>query len=328
MVENWKTVFELKELPFYFVQIAPYWYNNQSDILSGKLYDEQYKSSLIVPNAGMAATVDLGEEFCIHPAEKKIVGERLSYCALSETYGVKGIAYKNPNFKSIAIKDSAAIISFDNIAIGLTSYGKEISNVEIAGDNQPFTFHLHNIVLHLINTALVYLFCIYLVYSPWSTVDGPQSMVHSPWSIVDSQQSTVDGQQSTVRFRQSMIEGQESSPDISSKFPKQKSEDITTVDRGPSTVDSSVDCRPSTADYITITITDNGVGRVFTREYNRNNPASTGKGLHIMEDYYALFEKLYNIRITADFEDLYTDSGEAAGTRVRVRVPVRKGLEK
>ena len=138
MVENWKTVFELKELPFYFVQIAPYWYNNQSDILSGKLYDEQYKSSLIVPNAGMAATVDLGEEFCIHPAEKKIVGERLSYCALSETYGVKGIAYKNPNFKSIAIKDSAAIISFDNIAIGLTSYGKEISNVEIAGDNQQF----------------------------------------------------------------------------------------------------------------------------------------------------------------------------------------------
>jgi sialate O-acetylesterase len=51
---------------------------------------------------------------------------------------VKGIAYKNPNFKSIAIKDSAAIISFDNIAIGLTSYGKEISNVEIAGDNQQF----------------------------------------------------------------------------------------------------------------------------------------------------------------------------------------------
>lgn len=138
MVENWKTVFGLDKLPFYFVQIAPYWYNNQKDILSGKFYDEQYKASQIVPNAGMAATVDLGDEYCIHPAEKKTVGERLSYCALAETYGIKGIAYKNPNYKSIAIKDSSAVITFDNIAIGLTSFGKEITNVEIAGDDKQF----------------------------------------------------------------------------------------------------------------------------------------------------------------------------------------------
>lgn len=138
MIENWKAAFELKELPFYFVQIAPYWYNNQKDILSGKFYDEQYKASQIIPQSGMAATVDLGDEFCIHPAEKKTVGERLSYCALTETYGVKGIAYKNPNYKSMVIKDSTVVITFDNIAVGLTSYGKEITNVEIAGDDQQF----------------------------------------------------------------------------------------------------------------------------------------------------------------------------------------------
>jgi sialate O-acetylesterase len=138
MVENWKTVFELKELPFYFVQIAPYWYNNQKDILSGKFYDEQYKSSLIVPKAGMAATVDLGDELCIHPAEKKIVGERLSYCALAETYGINGIAYKNPTYKSMTVKDSAIVVAFDNLVMGLTGYGKEITNVEIAGEDKQF----------------------------------------------------------------------------------------------------------------------------------------------------------------------------------------------
>jgi len=34
---------------------------------------------------------------------------------------------------------------------------------KIAGNNQPFTFHLHNLILHLINTALVYLFCFLLI---------------------------------------------------------------------------------------------------------------------------------------------------------------------
>lgn len=138
MTENWKQVFGLEKLPFYFVQIAPYWYNNSKDILSGKFYDEQYKASLSIPNAGMVATVDLGDELCIHPAEKKTVGNRLSYWALSETYGVEGLNYKNPCFKSSAVKDSSLVITFDNLVVGLTSFGKEISNFEIAGDDKQF----------------------------------------------------------------------------------------------------------------------------------------------------------------------------------------------
>jgi len=138
MVAKWKSDFELKELPFYFVQIAPFWYNNSKDILSGKFYDEQLKSSLEIPNAGMVTTVDVGEEFCIHPAEKEILGQRLSYWALSETYKMEGIAYKNPIYKSVAVKDSALVLSFDNLVNGLTSYGKELTNFEIAGDDKVF----------------------------------------------------------------------------------------------------------------------------------------------------------------------------------------------
>jgi sialate O-acetylesterase len=138
MVEEWKSDFELKEFPFYFVQIAPYWYNNSKDILSGKFYDEQYKASLNIPRAGMVATVDFGEELCIHPAEKKAVGQRLTYWALSETYGVNGIAYKNPVYKDVVVKDSSLVVSFDNLVNGLTSFGKEITNFEIAGEDQKF----------------------------------------------------------------------------------------------------------------------------------------------------------------------------------------------
>jgi len=138
MIAKWKSDFELTELPFYFVQIAPYWYNNSKDILSGKFYDEQLKASLEIPNAGMVGTVDFGEEFCIHPAEKQIVGKRLSNWALSETYKVEGIAYKNPIYKSVTVKDSSLVVSFDNLVNGLTSFGKELTNFEIAGDDKVF----------------------------------------------------------------------------------------------------------------------------------------------------------------------------------------------
>lgn len=138
MVEKWKSDFELTEFPFYFVQIAPYNYNNSKDILSGKFYDEQYKSSLEIPNAGMVATVDLGEEFCIHPAEKKTVGQRLAYWALSETYKKQGIACKNPAYKSVEVKDSSLVVTFDNLVMGLSSFGRELTNFEIAGDDKVF----------------------------------------------------------------------------------------------------------------------------------------------------------------------------------------------
>lgn len=138
MVESWKRDFELKELPFYFVQIAPYRYNNSKDTLSGKMYDQQLKASLEIPNAGMVGTVDFGEEFCIHPSEKEIVANRLTYWALSETYKMEGIAYKNPTFKSFVVKDSTIIVSFDNLVMGLNSFGKELTNFEIAGEDKVF----------------------------------------------------------------------------------------------------------------------------------------------------------------------------------------------
>jgi len=138
LADSWKVTFNLNELPFYFVQIAPHWYKNQNDILSGKFYDEQFKAEKLIPNASMVATVDTGDEYCVHPADKETVGARLSYCALAETYNIKGISYKNPCFKSMVVKDSSIIVSFDNIAMGLTSFGREITNVEIAGEDQHF----------------------------------------------------------------------------------------------------------------------------------------------------------------------------------------------
>jgi sialate O-acetylesterase len=86
----------------------------------------------------MVCTFDIGEEKSNHPAEKYTVSKRLAYWAISETYGVKGISYKSPTYKSLTIKDSTALITFDNVENGLCSFGKEVECFEIAGQDSVF----------------------------------------------------------------------------------------------------------------------------------------------------------------------------------------------
>ncbi|MCX6271323.1 MAG: histidine kinase [Bacteroidetes bacterium] len=73
---------------------------------------------------------------------------------------------------------------------------------------------------------------------------------------------------------------------------------------------------------VLIEVNDNGVGRTASKEYNKNNPASTGKGLRIMDEYYELFEKLYHVKIRAEVTDLFGEKGEAAGTKVSIFIPI------
>jgi sialate O-acetylesterase len=137
MVANWRQKFSNGDFPFYFVQIAPYFYGN-SKINSAFLREAQIKAQSIIPNSGMACTTDLGEEKVIHPANKLEVAKRLSYWAFAQTYGFKGINCKSPTYKSMSVKDSVAILEFDNSLIGFSSKGKPVESFEIAGSDKVF----------------------------------------------------------------------------------------------------------------------------------------------------------------------------------------------
>ena len=86
----------------------------------------------------MVTSVDIGEEKNIHPAEKAIISKRLALWALSETYKMKGLPYKSPVYKSMEVKDSVAVISFDNVVNGLTTNGKTVDCFEVAGQDSIF----------------------------------------------------------------------------------------------------------------------------------------------------------------------------------------------
>lgn len=128
------------EYPFYYCQIAPY--NNppekHGDFNAAFLREAQYKCAQVIPNSGMVVLMDIGEEFCIHPRKKKIGGDRLAMMALAKTYGMSGYAYESPRLEGIIIEESKAILSFENAPMWLTSYGKELKNFEIAGEDKVF----------------------------------------------------------------------------------------------------------------------------------------------------------------------------------------------
>jgi sialate O-acetylesterase len=155
MVKQWRQEFAQGDFPFFFAQIAPYNYRNGTTAVapldlnsnSAFLRDAQRKAVNAIPNSGMVVLMDNGEEFNIHPADKPTVGKRFSYMALASTYGFKGFAYQSPAFDSLLISGTIATLKFKHAPNGLTSYGKALTQFEIAGADKifrPAAAHIRN----------------------------------------------------------------------------------------------------------------------------------------------------------------------------------------
>ena len=134
MITDWRERWE-KDFPLYFVQIAPF-YNYGG--ISSSLRDAQRKS-LHLPNTGMVVTLDIGEYYDIHPANKHDVGSRLAGLALADNYGGQTVA-SGPLFKAHEVKGDKIWVSFDHIGSGLVLKENKEGDFEfeIAGENQQF----------------------------------------------------------------------------------------------------------------------------------------------------------------------------------------------
>jgi sialate O-acetylesterase len=135
MIDSWRKAWN-KNLPFYYVQIAPFTYGTTNQ---GNLIREQQTKTLQHGNVGMAVVTDLVDDTAdIHPKNKHEVGYRLAGWALADTYHKTGFVYKSPFYKNIEIKKDKAIISFDNVPAGLMAKDKKINAVQIAGADKIF----------------------------------------------------------------------------------------------------------------------------------------------------------------------------------------------
>ena len=140
LVSQWRRDFKLGEIPFYFVQIAPYFNSDVNGDWGPKLREQQFNASKIIPNSGIVCTDDLVypyESQQIHPSQKQQVGERLALQALNKTYGMKDIWCESPEFKDMKISNDTCYINLKNDYNAISRY-EDIHGFEVAGADKVF----------------------------------------------------------------------------------------------------------------------------------------------------------------------------------------------
>lgn len=129
---------ENDQMPFYFTQIAPYKYDDPNKPHAGYMMWAQAQTLEMIPRSGMATTHDAGELACIHPANKKAVGDRLAFLALTNDYGMEGIDAEAPTPSNITFQDGAAVVTFKCGKMGIAPINIKLEGFELAGEDKVF----------------------------------------------------------------------------------------------------------------------------------------------------------------------------------------------
>ena len=133
-VKMLRQMWESEDMGFYFTQIAPYDYPGEVTGCAGaELMWAQARTLPLIPKSAMATTLDTGERHCIHPANKKVVGDRLAYLALSMDYGYDAINVFPPVYKSAEVVDGKVNVLFDVDSRGLNPINEDLAGFEVAG---------------------------------------------------------------------------------------------------------------------------------------------------------------------------------------------------
>ena len=142
LVEQWRGQFRLGELPFYFVEIAPFAHDdgNVNSISGALLREQQQRAAEIIPNSSLVCTNDLVYPYeltQIHPAQKRQVGERLAWTALNRDYGFEQVLYKSSRYKDMTVKGDTVFIHLQDNYHADAPY-EMIEGFEVAGEDRVF----------------------------------------------------------------------------------------------------------------------------------------------------------------------------------------------
>lgn len=139
MVSDYRQRWNIGNFPFYYVELAPYAYEDVNRVDVAYFREMQLKLMEKIPNSGIALTTDIGDPYTIHPSNKAAMGKRLAHWALVKDYGRTKIGYLTPTYKSMEVEGNKIYISFEN-AKGNTVHPiqKPLSSFEIAGEDKVF----------------------------------------------------------------------------------------------------------------------------------------------------------------------------------------------
>lgn len=137
MIKSWRNNWQIGNFPFYYVQIAPYNYDDNGSGATPLLREAQFLT-LKEKNVGMVVTTDIGNVENIHPGNKQEIGRRLALLALANDYGQEETMCSGPIYESVEFEGNKAIIKFTNIGGGLMMKGDVLTDFEIAGEDKVY----------------------------------------------------------------------------------------------------------------------------------------------------------------------------------------------
>lgn len=162
MVARWRSDWNDADnsLPFYQTENPGFGWGNADAIFAALVREQQQNAVKVIPNSGITCTNDLTYPYevdVIHGTRKREIGERMAWQVAERQYGIKGMPWRSPEFKSMTkCEDGSVRVAFDNVACGLTPNVGNVSGFEVASDDG--VFHKANAKVDW-NTAEVIVTC-------------------------------------------------------------------------------------------------------------------------------------------------------------------------
>lgn len=142
MINSWRRDFSQDQLPFYYVQIAPFFHDREDPALAFDAYFREAQEKIAdLNNIYMVSTMDVGDAKDLHPKNKKPVGERLAAVALNRAYNQLDVVYQGPLVDNVECAGRKAYVSFkaETLGAGLqTNDGQPPRFFYVAGADRVF----------------------------------------------------------------------------------------------------------------------------------------------------------------------------------------------
>lgn len=126
-----------EELPFLFVQLAPF-DRDCGFVASGfpEIRRQQEQVERTVPDTWMTSIMDVGMRWDIHPKKKRPVGHRLALLARGKVYG-EDILCQEPVPRRAEQEKNGLRLYFDHAGGGLVQRGSRLHGMKLLADGRP-----------------------------------------------------------------------------------------------------------------------------------------------------------------------------------------------
>jgi sialate O-acetylesterase len=139
LIQRWRAGFRDSNLPFLVIQLPGYGCLHEPKSDWPTLREHQDAVVRKTPHTGLVVSIDLGEQFNIHPGDKRSIGERASLLARRMAYGDSFIPAEGPRFLSASRRGETLRLAFRKNGKLVTTDGTPPEGFEVSLAQGEFT---------------------------------------------------------------------------------------------------------------------------------------------------------------------------------------------